>query len=401
MPQIKARLGMRFVTLYAVACIMKLVIVNRFFYPDLAPTGLLASDVAFDLASRGREVHVVTNRYPYDGGASFPSAETIRGVRVHRVWTTRFGRGALVGRALDYASFYLSTTWKLFRLLGRGDILIAKTDPPLISVLALFACRRRGAKLVNWLEDLFPEIAQNVGMGFLKALKPLRDASVRGAAANVVLGPRMQAQVQRLVPGARVAVISNWSDGVAIRPLPFKSGEFVVGYSGNFGRAHEADTVLRTIEMLPEVSFRFTGGGHHFSRLPVRANVVRQGYVPSDELCENLAAAHVHLVTLLPQLEGLIMPSKLFAAMAAGRPVVFVGDIQGEVASVLQEHRCGVSVAAGDARGLADAILRLKAEPQECAAMGARARAAFEKDYDKPVGLARWRSLIDEVDRKG
>ena len=87
--------------------------------------------------------------------------------------------------------------------------------------------------------------------------------------------------------------------------------------------------------------------------------------------------------------------------MAAGRPVVFVGDLQGEVASVLQQHRCGFNVRAGNARGLADAILYLKTHREECAAMAARARAAFEKNYDKPVGLARWRDLIDEVDRKG
>jgi len=78
-----------------------------------------------------------------------------------------------------------------------------------------------------------------------------------------------------------------------------------------------------------------------------------------------------------------------------------VGDLQGEVASVLQEHGCGLSVAAGDVQGLVDAIRYLKTHQEECAAMGARARAAFEQDYDKPVGLARWRSLIDEVDRKG
>jgi len=383
---------------------LKVVLVNRFFHPDLAPTGLLAADVAFDLAARGREVHVVTSRQRYDNAAAaLPAEETIRGVQVHRVWTTRFGRAGIAGRALDYASFYFSATWKLFSLLREGDVVVAKTDPPLISACALIAARLRGAKLVNWLEDVFPEVARRVGMrlGPLgAAAKWLRNASVRGARANVVLGARMEKEVARLVPGARLEVIPDWSDGEAIRPLPFNTGKFVVGYSGNFGRAHEWETVVRAIALLrpePDVLFSFTGGGHHFHRVANLPNVTRRDYVPRERLSESLSASHVHLVTLLPQLEGLIMPSKLFGVMAAGRPVLFVGDPDGEVARVLRAHRCGLCVAAGDAQGLAKAILHLTAHREECREMGMRARAAFEAHYDKPVGLRRWRALLEEI----
>ena len=112
---------------------MKIVFVNRFFYPDLAPTGLHAADVAFDLAAAGHEVHAVTSRLAYDGkGPGYAADETVRGVRVHRVWTTRFGRGALAGRALDYFSFYLSALFALARMLSRARI----TEPSGGSVFA-------------------------------------------------------------------------------------------------------------------------------------------------------------------------------------------------------------------------------------------------------------------------
>lgn len=139
---------------------MRVVFVNRFFHPDLAPTGLHAADVAFDLAAAGHEVHAVTSRLAYDGGGpGYAAQETVRGVQVHRVWTTRFGRGSLPGRALDYFSFYLSALFVLARLLNRNGIVVAKTDPPLISVVAALAARLRGARLVNWLQDVFPEAA--------------------------------------------------------------------------------------------------------------------------------------------------------------------------------------------------------------------------------------------------
>ena len=113
---------------------MKIVFVNRFFHPDLAPTGLHAADVAFDLAAAGREVHAVTSRLAYDGaGPGYAAEETERGVRIHRIWTTRFGRGSLVGRALDYFSFHVSAFFELAGILKQDDIVVAKTDPPLIS----------------------------------------------------------------------------------------------------------------------------------------------------------------------------------------------------------------------------------------------------------------------------
>ncbi len=233
---------------------MKIIFVNRFFHPDLAPTGLYAADVAFDLAAAGHEVHVVTSRIAYDGsGPGYAARETVRGVQVHRVWTTRFGRGSLAGRACDYASFYLSAGWRLWRLLVAGDVVVAMTDPPLVSVVAALAARLRGARLVNWLQDIFPETATHSGLRLLGGpvgalARSLRDWSVRRASCNVVLGARMAIELARLVPGARVRVVPNWADGVALRPMaPGASalrgewgfeGQFVAGYAGNLGRAH-------------------------------------------------------------------------------------------------------------------------------------------------------------------
>ena len=407
---------------------MKIVFVNRFFHPDLAPTGLHAADVAFDLAAAGHEVHAVTSRLAYEGvgpgdgaGPGYAAEETVRGVQVHRVWTTRFGRGSLAGRALDYFSFYLSAFSVLAGLLNRNDIVVAKTDPPLISVVAAIAASMRGARLVNWLQDVFPEAAARSGMrllaGPLGALaRVLRDWSVRRAVVNVVLGERMAAEVGRLVPGARLRVVPNWADGTAIRPMAAGTsalrrewgfeGKFVVGYSGNLGRVHDCETLLAAARLLAEerdIVFSFVGGGYHFARLRAAAlaNVSVRGYVPGERLGESLATCDVHLVTLPPAFEGLIVPSKFYGVAAAGRAVIFVGDPDGEVARAIAAHGCGVAVAAGDAAGLAAAIKDLRASPDKLRAMSERARAAFEREWDKPIALARWREVIEAVEKSG
>jgi len=399
---------------------MKIVFTNRFFHPDLAPTGQHAADVAFDLAAAGYEVHAVTSRLAYDGGGpGYAAEETVRGVQVHRVWTTDFGRGSLAGRALDYLSFYFAAFFALARLLKQDDIVVAKTDPPLISVVAALAAWLRGARLVNWLQDVFPEAAARSGMRLLAGpigaiARVKRNWSVRRAVVNVVLGERMATEVARLVPGARLRVVPNWADGAAIRPMaPAASalrrewgfeGKFVVGYSGNLGRVHDCETLLAAARLLaqePDVVFSFTGGGFHFPHLREAglANVSLRGYVPEARLGEGLAACDVHLVNLLPALEGLVVPSKFYGAAAAGRAVIFVGDPAGEIARTIAAHGCGVSIAAGDAAGLAGAIRDLRSSPDKLRAMGERARAAFEREWDRPIALARWREIIAAAER--
>lgn len=394
---------------------MKLVFVNRFFHPDLAPTGRLAARVAFDAVGQGREVHVISSRQRYeDARASLPAEETVQGVRIHRIAGTRFGRRSLAGRALDYLSFHASATLALLRLLQRGDVVVAMTDPPLLSVSVAVAARLRGARLVNWLQDIFPETATRAGVrgadGIVAAIaRGLRDWSVRCAADNVVLGQRMADELARLVPGASVSVVPNWADGRAIRPAAPESsplraawgleGKFVIGYSGNLGRVHECDTLVAAARLLegdPQVAFAFVGGGHHMDlvRAAGLRNAVMRDYVPEQQLAEGLAAVDIHLVTLLPAFEGLVVPSKFYGIAAAGRPVIFVGDPEGEIGRLVRATGCGLCIRPGDGEGLAAAIRSLRGDGAGVRDMGSRARVAFDRDWDEPIALARWREVI-------
>lgn len=110
-------------------------------------------------------MHVISSRQLYDAPvAQLANFEQVHGVYVHRVWTSRFGRGNLLGRACDYLSFYVAATAKLFFLADRTSVVVAKTDPPLISIPVSWVVRWRGACMVNWLQDVFPEVAVELGM---------------------------------------------------------------------------------------------------------------------------------------------------------------------------------------------------------------------------------------------
>jgi len=163
---------------------MKSVFVNRYFYPDHSATSQLLSDLCFFLADKGFQVHVVTSRQLYeDPEAELAEEEEVNGVKVHRVWTSRFGRTHLLLRAVDYLTFYLSAGYKLLSLVSREDVIVAKTDPPLISVVAWLVAKLKGAMLINWLQDLYPEVAMALevrGMGLMSGvLCSLRNLSLR------------------------------------------------------------------------------------------------------------------------------------------------------------------------------------------------------------------------------
>lgn len=394
--------------------------VNRFFYPDLSATSQILTDLAVHLAAKGYEVEVVTSRLSYeDATARLAPRETAFGVRIVRIPTSRFGRANLAGRTIDYLSFYASACARVLYAARRGDVVIAKTDPPLIGVLMAAVTRIRGARLVNWLQDIFPEIGTALGVRVLSGrlaglLRNLRDRSLRAAAANVVLGERMAAYLYgRGLDRSRIAVVPNWADDESIRPLPHGSNplrtewrladSFVVCYSGNLGRSHDVDTLLGAAAALKEherIRFLFIGGGarvdaaRDFAARHGLRSVDFRPYVPRDLLPFSLGAADLHVVSLNPALEGYIVPSKFYGIAAAGRPVAFVGDASGEIGATVARHACGASFSPGDAQGLARFILQLAQDPVMQAEMGSRAREAIDQEYGRGRSFEAWETLF-------
>ena len=398
-----------------------IVFVNRFFYPDQSATAQVLTDLVRALSVRGFQVHVICSRQTYDDpNARMPPRDRIFGARVHRVATTRFGRDRLFGRAMDYASFYASCAVALLRVLKRGDVLIVKTDPPLMSILAAPIAALKGVALLNWQQDVFPEVAtildKNPLPNWLDGwLRRLRNASLRSARMNVVIGGRMRDYLAASgIASAKLCVIENWADGEAIRPkssgasaLRLRLGladRFVVCYSGNLGRAHEYDTLLAAAEALKlEHAFVFlmVGGGAKMAALrravEERAleNFCFLPYQPREALDDSLAAADVHLASLIPSLEGLIVPSKLYGVLAAGRPLIYIGRPDGEVAQVLDGAQCGLTVRVGDTAALTAALKNLREHPELGAAMGTRARQLFCEKYTLATAVDRWVALLE------
>jgi glycosyltransferase involved in cell wall biosynthesis len=402
----------------------RLIFLNRYFFPDHSATSQILSDLAFHVAAGGADVHVITSRQLYDDPhARLAACEKVKGVHIHRVRTTQFGRSALLGRGFDYVSFYASTLHALIRLARPDDVIVAKTDPPLISVIAMQAAARTGARLVNWLQDLYPEIAVQLDVPLLKSpirtgVLLLRDRSLKMASINVAVGELMARQVRsRGVAPGLVHVIPNWVDDEQISPVRHGDNslrrdwgladKFVIGYSGNLGRAHEFDTMLAASARLqgdPRIVFLFVGSGHRLIELAGRVKALGLDrmfrFIPYQDravLKYSLGVADVHWISLRPDVEGLMVPSKFYGIAAAGRPIIAVTATDGEIAQLIARHQCGLAIAPGQADELAAVLTALRGDDRRLAAMGRRARAMLDAHFTRRQALERWRRVLERV----
>jgi glycosyltransferase involved in cell wall biosynthesis len=153
----------------------------------------------------------------------------------------------------------------------------------------------------------------------------------------------------------------------------------------------------------PRFAFLITGSGAKADAL--RDSVQAQGldsfffqpFQPAELLSDSLAAADAHLVSLLPALEGLIVPSKIYGILAAGRPAVFVGDPGGDLARMLSVHDCGVAVAVGDSERLAAELRLLRDSPARLESMGANARQLGLARYTSEHAVSDWLAFLSAI----
>jgi glycosyltransferase involved in cell wall biosynthesis len=399
---------------------MHILAVNQFYAPDISATSQLLTQLCEDLVRGGDEVSVIASRGQYLGGAKLAARETIRGVDVVRPPSSSLGKTTIAHRLADYSSFWVSSIAQAAKT-RRPDVILALSTPPMIAFGAALVAKARGIPLVTWVQDVYPEVAVAFGLfgdrhPACLALRVLNRVAHRAARRSVVLSEGMAARV--LVQGQRrerLRVIPNWSDGQAIVPVPAEDNafraahdlqrRFVVLYSGNLGVGHDMATLIDAARQLesshPEVLLLFIGEGGRRAEAEQCAeglsNVRFLPYQPPDRLALSLSAGDVHVASLREGLAGLLVPSKLYGILAAGRPLLYVGPEGCEVTRVVREHDVGWTGRPGQSAELAGAIAKAASDPRWVRERGERARRVFQERYDRPIAVTRWRAVLAEA----
>lgn len=265
---------------------MRILLLNQAFYPDVVSTAQHLSDLATALAERGHEVTVVAGRRAYDEPEKlFPSGETWRGVRIRRIYSTRFGKSAKWRRAADFASFIFFCCARLL-FLRRHDVVVALTTPPLISFIGAWRAKLWRAKFCYWVMDMNPDEA--IAAGWLrrdsfagKMLERMSRFSFRRADRIVALDRFMRDRIAaKGIAPEKILVIPPWSlddevkfDAAGRERFRAEHGlrdKFVVMYAGNHSPVHPLDTLMQAAELLKDdrsIAFCFVGGGSEFKRV--------------------------------------------------------------------------------------------------------------------------------------
>jgi glycosyltransferase involved in cell wall biosynthesis len=394
------------------------VFISQVYVPDPAAVGQHLADAAEELARRGHNVTVYTSRSGYDDpSVRYPASENIRGVSVRRIPLSSFGKSSILVRTIGGLAFVAQAAARsVFR---RGiDAVIVSTSPPMASLGALVVGALRRAKVKYWVMDLNPDQLVALGMARPDALSVrvfewLNQRILSRADDVIVLDRFMADRVnQKRDVSAKMTVLPPWpaedppevvshADN-AFREKHVPDDRIVLMYSGNHGPSNPLTTVLDAAKRVaddPRLLFMFVGGGVGKREVEEAdsPNIVSLPYQPHSDLRFSLAAADVHIVTVGDAIPGIVHPSKVYGAMAAGRPILLVGPDENHVSDILDEHHIGWHINHGDVDG-AVAVLREIAAmpPDELEEMGKRSREVMVDRGGKEQSVAR---LCDVLER--
>jgi len=404
---------------------VRVLFVNRSYWPDVEATGQYLTELCEDLADEF-EVHVICGRPQRltDPASQASYGTTVhRGVTIHRLPHTQFDKASFGGRVANMATFQATAAWHTLRV-PRPDVMVVETDPPLLCLLGWAAQAFRRTRLVCYVQDVYPDVAVALGKlrpGWaVRLLRGLFFAAYRRADAVVVLSRDMQELVLAGgVSAGRVSVVRNWADtnevypaksGNVFRRTHALEGKFVAMYSGNMGLSQRLEQVLDAAESLrdrPDIVVAFVGDGADRRRLEQTAaekrlaNVRFFDYQPKTQLADSLSAADVHLVVLRPEIKQLLMPSKLYGVMASGTPAIALADMDCELAEVVTGNDLGTVVPSTETAELA-ATLRIYADsPELVARQGSRAREYAVANCGRDASVEMMRGVLRDVAAEG
>jgi glycosyltransferase involved in cell wall biosynthesis len=401
-----------------------LLVVSQTFVPDPASVGQHMADAALELASRGHRVRVLASARGYENpNAVYPLKERLGGADVCRFRFASFGKRSILVRVAGTAAFMVQAFFAALFQKRLGAIFFS-TSPPLIGLPLCIVAAVRRVPAIYWAMDLNPD--QLIALGKLRStdwttrlLEAVNRFILRRAALIVALDRFMADRLaQRGVPRDKMLVMPPWPHEQHIQPdpgaNPFRlrhnlQDKFIIMYSGNHSPSNPLTTLLDAAVQLKgdaNLRFLFVGGGSGKAQVEAYignhnlTNVISLPYQPLAELKYSLSAADVHAVSLGEPMVGIIHPCKIYGAMAAGKPVLFLGPRPSHISDILESHGIGVQVGHGDVPAMLAAIEKFRAMPSALLhEMGNRARTALRESFSQDDLRRRFCDAVESASR--
>ncbi len=411
--------------------------VSQYFVPEVCAPAVRTADLAREWVRAGSNVTILTGFPNHPEGVLHPefrrqwrrglAHDRHDGARVIRTWLYPAANRGWYGRAANYASFALSSAVAGPFIASKDSVVIGSSPQLLVGLAAYIIAAARRAPFIFDVRDLWPESMIAVGAASdeqgaaYRALEKLARFLYRKADRITVDGEwKKRALVSYGVPEEKIATIIN---GVAddFFPDPASAGaqqaraklrqelglsqRFVALYCGTLGMAHGLETILLAADRLRnrrDIVFVLMGEGADREKLIARSqelrlpNLMLLGKQPRSKVAAYLSAADACVVPLRrSETFKTAIPSKMFEAMAAGKPVVL--GVEGEARELLLKANGGLAFTPEDAGELTSNILTLAGEPGLAAELGASGRKAIVEQYSRRRQALTFLKLVQEV----
>ncbi|HYW21528.1 MAG TPA: glycosyltransferase family 4 protein [Nodularia sp. (in: cyanobacteria)] len=390
---------------------IKLSVVTQFFPPDYAATGQLIEELVKQLEQQGVNIEVFTSQPGYAFSLSnAPCLERVDRIKIQRSRSAQLFPGRIRGKLLNGVLYTLRTLIYLLAAWRRNDVLLVTTAPPFLPIVGYLANRLFKLPYVCIIYDLYPDIAITLGVvsknhWVAKLWQAVNQRVWLNAKGIVVLSPEMKKSVLAHCPQVahKVSIIHSWANPEFIVPIAKKENwfawkydlvnKFTVLYSGNMGRCHDIDTLLKAATELQDepVQFVCIGGGAKREELIAQVNELGLNnftflpYQDKKDLPYSLTSGDLSLVSINPASESLVLPSKLYSALATGRPLAVVCSPYSSLRQLIAEADCGAAFDYGDGHGLAEFIRLLQRNQELSEQMGNAARQYLKSHFTPKI----------------
>jgi glycosyltransferase involved in cell wall biosynthesis len=394
----------------------KLWIVTELFYPDQTSTAYILSKIANKMSER-YDVNVITTDSLYQENISnsdkyFNLDESISVIRVK---SKRLNKNSLIQRFIRLFTQSNSLFRELKNRVSSNEKVLIVTNPAPLIVKCAKLKKRRNFYLNILVHDVFPEntipagIIQSKESLLFKIISKRYDKAYAAADKLIVLGRDMKDVVEQKIVRSKhipeVVIIENWGDVDNIKPKESHQKEYItIQYAGNIGRVQGLESFINLLEKSAnkKLVLDLWGDGAMTDNLKnivsdkaLNDQVNFHGSFSREEQNDILNSANIALVTLAEGMYGLGVPSKTYNILAAGKPVLYIGDLNSEIALMVKEESVGYCFSQDDKEGIINFLneLQLGLLP-ELEEMGKRARRLAENKYSEDAILDKFLNTI-------
>ncbi len=398
---------------------------TELYFPEQTSTGYFLTKIAEGLAEE-YDVKVITG--PATKSLSpceeFPIHERRNKVEIWRCNGTNLNHNLLLGRFLNLMTRSVAIFWKALFLCQREDIILVVTNPPLLPFVALIIKWLKKIQFVLLIHDVFPEALVAAGMCDRSSIivrigKMMNRILYQQSSKIVTLGRDMTKLTSAKLSDRdenKIVCIPNWADNQIVRPTARGNNtklqelgvteKFVILYAGNMGRSHGIEYIAEAAQNIhnnKNIHFIISGFGYKKKWLEQYVisnnleNVNILNRCPSSELIIVLNACDVAIISFIPGMAGVSVPSRMYNQMAAGKPIIALADDWSELAEVIREEEIGWLVKPGDITSLVNTIQLAADNPELCAQMGSRAAVVAQAKYTFTQADKAYKQLFREL----